>query len=56
MQFIMFIMLLFVFLFNLVQLIIYYDTFKNGLIKKLFVDSKSDVNVTYRNKKYHIRK
>ena len=54
MQFIMFMMLLFVFLFNLVQLIIYYDTFKNGLIKKLFVDS--DVNVAYRNKKYHIRK
>lgn len=56
MQFIMFLMLLFVFLFSLVQLIIYYDTFKKGLIKKLFVDSDDDVNIAYRNKKYHIRK
>ena len=36
MQFIMFIMLLFVFLFNIVQLIIYYDSIKVALIKKIF--------------------
>lgn len=36
MQFIMFMMLLFVFVFNVIQLIIYYDSIKVELIKKLF--------------------
>ncbi len=56
MQVIIFLMLLFVFLFSLVQLIVYFDTLKLGLIKKLFVYSKSDKNINYRNKKYYIRK
>lgn len=50
---IMFIMILFIFIFNVIQLIVYYDTLKIGLIKKLFEEDK---NVAYRNKKYNIRK
>ena len=50
---IMFIMVVFIFVFNVFQLIVYFDTLKIGLIKKLF---KEDKNVSYRNKKYHIGK
>ena len=50
---IMFIMILFIFSFNVIQLIVYYDTLKIGLIKKIFEEDK---NVEYRNKKYKIRK
>lgn len=50
---ILFFMILFIFIFNVIQLIVYYDTFKLGLIKKLF---KEDKNIEYRNKKYNIRK
>ena len=50
---IMFIMVCFIFVFNVIQLIVYYDNLKIGLIKKLFEEDK---NVSYCNKKYHIGK
>lgn len=53
MQFIMFMMLLFVFVFNVIQLIVYYDTFKVAIIKMFFEEDK---NISYRDKKYNIRK
>ena len=53
MQFIMFLMLFFVFVFNVIQLIVYYDTFKFSIMKKFFEEDK---NISYRDKKYKIRK
>ena len=53
MIYLLFVMILFIFIFNVLQLIVYYDSFKTSIIRKFYV---KDNNVEYRNKKYKIRK
>lgn len=48
MIYLLFVMILFIFIFNVIQLIVYYDSFKTAIIKKFFY---KNIDVKYLHRK-----